>query len=380
MRAHTTLVMDTLRTEFPEFEMCMNFVALDLAAPTDSFESLTVMASLSRLAIFIGVDEAELQEQVRLFRPYAHELQKSAGYDSVQAWRKSMMMRIAKQKSHSRFTDAMLTALMHYLACCVSTSQIESFFSMLLRCIETQSNASAQFELDLVQIILDRKDSPSAQFEQDVIKRAQETWRQNWGAPRTMSGIPRTDKGHKRHKRLSVKGSWLASRTASIASGASDVLDSAPRPLLEGTMLVESNLQKERLKKRRLEAAPHEATEQEIEAQRKEHKRSCAEGKRRYEQRLQVKASLSNTMNAAALQGWSVYMEETARDAHAVAVANHMVIVHERVLADAIVVSDMSVLQYRTHIAVILGGFYVVNSAFTQMMRYKANETKQSIN
>ena len=125
-------------------------------------------------------------------------------------------------------------------------------------------------------------------------------------------------------------------------------------------------------KARRLKAAPHEADEQDVANLLKRHQESCKRGVREHRARAQA-SSVTAGIDMTVLCGSTVFLESDSPAVIALATRSKMVRVRERTLASVVVVNDLSSPQYRSHLAAALGGLALVDSTFTQMLRYKAS-------
>ena len=125
MQCWRALALQTLDTEYPNFELCRSFSALGLGNQRcHDLDATVANQCLERLGKAFKCNHYELQRQIRVFKPAASSAY-TAGVPTLEAWRRSLM-----RGTRSKMPSTVLrNVVAKYAACSVSTHKIDTDFS-----------------------------------------------------------------------------------------------------------------------------------------------------------------------------------------------------------------------------------------------------------
>lgn len=260
MRLYTSLALEVVNSEFPQFEIISSFRLFDLAGRSDPAK---VMEQANRLCQVFQVSNNDFLQQFWDHQAVAMNELTAHGLSNADAWVtavKKTSSRSSIRKNHP--SDALTSILMRYLAhhgCC--TSGVEQAFSKLQNQFPAaRDHMSSDLYLAESKIVIDWQDSQA----ESIFAVAQQCWTLWFGKPRAScstrldSGVPRkrldgseASFAAKRHKHMHEIETVLPSMVrASTESQGMPILMDAEKEKIEK----EINFQKSKHMRSQLEA------------------------------------------------------------------------------------------------------------------------------
>ncbi|CAE6968488.1 unnamed protein product [Symbiodinium sp. CCMP2456] len=198
LRAYVVLAAETLRTEFPDYEVlsALQIFRLGDGNPAALVEAAT-SKTMRRLSEAVGVELQSLLDEMLDHYPIARQLQVSRKLDNLQAWTAAVLRTQARPSLRSQHPCSNLkAALFRYGAFQgAGTGGIEQHFSRVLKSTgSARGHMGHQLRFDEAKILAD-----GHQDEQELVfQLAQAHWLTLQGPARRSPTEPRLDKGIKK--------------------------------------------------------------------------------------------------------------------------------------------------------------------------------------
>ena len=215
------LAIDVCHAEWPYYDTLNALQIFSAAGSQSSSAALPEQLqsqSLERLANVFGCQPEVLESQYARHLPIAQAAYIASPGTSLQAWRQAIEKTTRALKHGSKgdwHSDVIRTVLMHYGACCPSTSTLERRFSKVEKLWGTRiCNANASHVRDLLELaepLTEEEMKKTAEVARDV-------WRLYYpGGYQKARATPRIDKGISRKKKVTGLAAFNRSRHSAIA-------------------------------------------------------------------------------------------------------------------------------------------------------------------
>ena len=157
MKAVSKLALETVRTEFPDFDDLMNFKVLAMSRGRKRCDEDKVdVRAFEKLAKAFDVDATELVSQFKAVRPVARQSFKDSNCTTKEAWRLAVK-KLLTSRSVRNDMSALLPVLVRHATFGASTAGVEQEFSGFKRLFgEQRLNASEELENDVLKLVQDR--------------------------------------------------------------------------------------------------------------------------------------------------------------------------------------------------------------------------------
>ena len=208
------LAIDVCHAEWPYYDIVNALQVLTLGnQPSSGMSESLQSQSLERLANVFGCRPDVLESQYIRHLPIAKSAHSISPGTTLQAWRQALVKTTRALKKGSKGdwnNDVLRTILMHYGACCASTSALERIFSKMEKVWGARvNNANTSHIRDLLELM-----EPLTEDEmRKTTEIAQYIWRLYYPCGyRKKSAAPRIDKGISREKKSTGLAAFNRSR------------------------------------------------------------------------------------------------------------------------------------------------------------------------
>lgn len=235
LAAYVRLVVQTVRAEFPDFELIQAFSVLALD-PAANLETKANLQSIEKLAAVFRVEGPLLLMQLKESRPYALKRKWAENLSDLSAWELSIRPQMKYDVSRRPNELALIVSRSLLFAACCGTPKNERVFAQHTRHYKAQRAMLTPRQVDAEMRL--RSESHN---EDELIKKAMAVWREGFGKPRlSKKSHPRWFNGLRTIRQKSLKSNlsekeWLRQRRAQITASLSSCyvpLDSASASLV----------------------------------------------------------------------------------------------------------------------------------------------------
>ena len=194
MAAWLQLACQTVRAEFPSYELLSSFMIFDVEAPEDEEWRFSKQSACQRLAKVFKVDDQGLMDEISNLQPIATQLFISSGkkISSFEAWRDAVRRTRSRKAIAERFPVENLWPVLVRLGAFhgATTSGVEQGLSKL-QCNLSPDRCLTLHYLQEVKIICDLPN-----YEVDwLAEQSRVQWAKWYSAPRKFATVPRLHKG-----------------------------------------------------------------------------------------------------------------------------------------------------------------------------------------
>ncbi|CAE7313399.1 unnamed protein product [Symbiodinium sp. CCMP2592] len=219
LQSWVVLLVDTLKTEFPHYELLSSMQVFHLSSQTqnrldevnpDSPQETHRRTALRRIAAACRVSLQELMDEFSDHLPIAQHLAATQGLESWEAWREAVLRTQARPSvKQNHPADKLKAALCRFGAMNCSTSGIEQLFSQIMKQTgHSRSNLSDESLFAEVKIFSDAKNSET---HPSLVRGAQAVWTAWFGAERQTTR-QRVDAGKPKQQQAGSESAWLCER------------------------------------------------------------------------------------------------------------------------------------------------------------------------
>ena len=194
MSAWVHLATQTVKAEFPSFELLSSFLLFDIQAPDSSEWQLSKRKACERLAKACRVSHQGLLDEVLTLEPVATQLQIASNgkMTSFDAWRTAVQRTQARKGMAERFpvSNLMPVLVRHGAFSGATTSGVEQFLAKLQANLTPDRSLTVHF-LQECKLISDMNNYD----DEWLCQQARREWARRWSAPRKFATEPRIHKG-----------------------------------------------------------------------------------------------------------------------------------------------------------------------------------------
>lgn len=250
MEAWAAVVLEVMKTEFPDWELLAAFGVFQLAdGPKSSLARMPTRSApqsvgpwtrerLGALARQFGVPPGQLEAEFQDHHKIAQaEKTQHPEFTSMQAWQAALAFTTQRRTRQNWPSTALLPVAERYFVCPGSTAGIEQTFSWFKRCKGEQWHASESAEERL--LVLTMRAHRSKDLPPRLLRGAQAVWAANFGVPRVRArnclGVrAQVLVRNMKARRASTGAGWLADRRAQVAGEAQKLAAGGLAPSPQG--------------------------------------------------------------------------------------------------------------------------------------------------